>query len=93
MATYQVTCIKRDGADADRRIDGIGGFADRNPWFLPIDEAIAWIEQGKGKFYVSAGGKSVWVVVKIHPTSRRKYLTTEVDGFPPNNLLSLPDCP
>lgn len=93
MADYQVQCIKRDGADADRRIDGIGGVAGGKRWYLPVDEAIRWIEQGKGRFYVTAFGRWVWVIVKIHPTSGRKYLTTEGDGFPPNNLLNLPNCP
>lgn len=93
MADYQVQCIKRDGADADRRIDGIGGVSGGQRWYLSIDEAIRWIEQGKGRFYVTAFGRSVWVIVKIHPTSGRKYLTTEGDGFPPNNLLNLPNCP
>lgn len=93
MANYHVTCIKRDGADDDRRIDGIGGVHGGERWFLPIDEAINWIESGKGGFYTSVAGQSVWIVVKVHPQTKRKYLTTEGDGFPPNNLLNLRDCP
>lgn len=88
MATYQVTCTKKDGADADRRIDALAGPG----WRGTIDEVIGWIDQGH-KFWTTADGKSVWVIVQTHPTSRRRYLTTEGDGFPPNNLLKLPDCP
>jgi hypothetical protein len=54
--------------------------------------AIAAIEAGKYRFYVSVRGDSVWVVVA---TSRwgNKYLKTQNDGDQPNNLLSLPECP
>ena len=93
MANFQVTCVRRDGADPDRRIDGIGGHDGQKQWYLAIDEAIRWIETRKAGFWVRANGESVWVIVKVHPTSNRKYLTTEADGFPPNNLLSLPECP
>lgn len=95
-ARHQVTCTKKDGADPDRRIDGIGGStgsAAGGPWYLKIDAAIAGIENGTYEFWVSVGDRSVWVIVKVHPTSGRKYLTTEGDGFPPNSLLSLPNCP
>ena len=88
MATYQVTCIRRDGRDTDRRIDRLGG-----PWGSgSIDEVISWIKAGH-QFWTSVNGQSVWIVVRQHPTSRRDYLATEPDGYPPNNLLSLPECP
>lgn len=90
MTDYQVTCTKKDGADADRRIDKLGG-----PQFAPapIDDVIRWIESGAHKFWTSVQGRSVWIEVRVHPASGRKYLTTQGDGFPPNNLLRLPDCP
>lgn len=84
MADYQVTCIIPDGADADRRIDRLGGFG----WQDTIDNVIGFILAGTHRFYTSVAGRSVWVVVKQHPTSGRNYLTTEGDGFPPNNLLA-----
>ncbi len=92
MPFYKVTCITRDGADADRRIDGIGGVSNGNRWYLDIDSAIEWIETGKAEFYVEVRGMRVRVVVRIHYSSERRYLTTEGDSFPPNNLLNLPDC-
>ncbi len=89
MADYEVTCTTKDGPDHDRRIDKLGG-----PQFqpAPIDNVIGWIESGSHRFYTSVGGRSVWIVVKVHPSSRRKYLTTQGDDYPPNNLLRLPDC-
>jgi hypothetical protein len=88
MADYQVTCITRDGADADRRIDRLGGPG----WNDTIDNVIRFINSGAHRFWTTAQGQSVWLVVRRHPTSGREYLTTQVDGFPPNNLLSLPEC-
>lgn len=94
MADVRITCIKRDGADADRRIDRLGGPqpSGDGTWNSSIDEVIDWILNGTHRFWTSVGGKSVWVEVRVHPTSKRHYLTTEGDGFPPNNLLSLPEC-
>lgn len=92
--THQVHCHKPDNADVDRRIQGIGGVnPDGTRWYLTIDQAIADITSKKYAFYVEVQRRRVEVVVKRHPTTQRLYLTTEGDGFPPNNLLSLPVCP
>ena len=48
------------------------------------------IEDGKWRFWTSANGKSVWVI--IAQRNGKKYLKTEADGDEPNNLLSLPRC-
>lgn len=88
----QISCIMRDGADADRRIDGFGGIHDDKRWDLSIDQLIQWISEGH-TFFTNVGGYRANVVVKKHPQSGRLYVTTEGDGFPPNNLLALPECP
>ena len=49
------------------------------------------IESGTVQYYTSVFGRSVWVVVAVH--NGRKYLKTTADGYEPNNLLSLRDCP
>lgn len=89
----QIKCInKSNRQDPHDRIHSIGGTnPDGTRWKLTEDQAIAGIESGKWRFYVSVNGKSVWVVI----ASRlgRKYLKTEADGEHPNNLLSLPECP
>ncbi|CAN7644330.1 DUF3892 domain-containing protein [Phenylobacterium sp. LjRoot219] len=93
-ARHQVTCITPDGADADQRIDAIGGAtgaANGGPWKLPIDQAIAGIENGTYQFWTYGGGKAVDVVVAKRPNGR-KYLKTTADGVEPNNLLSLLTC-
>lgn len=93
MADYQVTCIRRDGFDADRRIDRLGGIAPNGRiWNDSIDNVISSIAHGH-RFWTRVNNISVWIEVRKHPKSGRLYLATESDGFPPNNLLSLPECP
>jgi hypothetical protein len=88
MAQLQVTCIRKRGDhyDAHERIQGIGG----SGWYKSEDQAIADIESGANSYYVSVGGRSVFVIVATH--NGRKYLKTEADGYSPDNLLALPEC-
>ena len=93
---HQITCTTKDGPDPDYRIDKIGGATGakgtNGPWRLTIDQAIAGMRSGAWTFFVNVHGREVDVLIKRHPKSGRDYLTTEADGFPPNNLLRLPDC-
>ena len=92
-ANHQVMCInKTDRQSAHERISRIGGNnSDGTQWRLTLADAIAGIEAGKWSFYVSVGGKSVWVIIATSAAGH-KYLKTEADGEQPNNLLSLPEC-
>lgn len=92
--TAQITCInKTDRYDAHDRIRAVGGMNSGNRhWKLTQEEAIAGIEAGRWRFYVSVNGNSVWVVI-AESRWGNKYLKTEADGEQPNNLLSLPECP
>ncbi|WP_374650988.1 DUF3892 domain-containing protein [Rhizorhabdus sp.] len=82
-----------DGADQDRRIDRLGGTYNNGSatWNDTVDAVINAIGNGH-TFWTMVRGYRVEVVRKIHPTSGRWYVTTEPDGFPPNNLLNLPHC-
>ncbi|MEQ8283762.1 MAG: DUF3892 domain-containing protein [Parvibaculum sp.] len=89
--TAEIKCINKDDRyDPYERITHVGGYVTKQ-WKLTLNEAINYIETGEWSFYVSVGGKSVWVIVASR--NGRKYLKTEADGDAPNNLLSLPECP
>lgn len=89
----QIRCInKLPRNDPHLRIQNVGGVnGDGSPWKLALDRAIQGIEEGKWRFYVSAGGRSVWVEIAEH--EGHKYLKTEADGYSPDNLLALPEFP
>jgi hypothetical protein len=88
----QIRCINKEPRyDPHLRIRMIGGLnQDGSRWRLLLEDAITGIEEAKWRFYVSAGGRTVWVVIAEH--ERRKYLKTEADGYSPDNLLSLEEC-
>ena len=90
----QIRCInKTNRFDPHDRIHSVGGVnQDGTRWKLSQTDAIQGVESGKYDFYVTAGGRTVEVIVA---TSRwgNKYLKTEADGEQPDNLLSLPECP
>jgi hypothetical protein len=90
----QVQCInKSDRSNYYERIKYIGGLnGDGTRWKLIEEEAIQGIETGKWSFFVSVNGISVDVIIAVGE-SGRKYLKTTSDGYHPNNLLSLPECP
>lgn len=91
--THQIQCInKTDRQDPHDRIKYVGGISGGQRWKLSQPEAIAGIDAGKWRFWVSAEGKSVWVIVAVSRYGN-KYLKTEADGEQPNNLLNLPECP
>jgi Protein of unknown function (DUF3892) len=90
--SVQISCInKRQHHNPHERIQSVGGVHGGRPWKLAETEAIAGIKQGKWNFYTSVNSRSVWVIIAIH--NGREYLKTEADGYEPNNLLSLPECP
>lgn len=95
MATeVQIKCInKSDRTNPHERITHVGGV---NPsgtrWRMTQTDAIADMEAGTYKFYVSVDGDFVWVIIAVSRYGN-KYLKTQADGDQPNNLLSLPECP
>ncbi|EHQ25895.1 DUF3892 domain-containing protein [Mucilaginibacter paludis] len=95
MATKrQVSCINKRGShySAHERISHIGGINhDNTRWKLTEDQAIKDIENKQYEFYVLVNGRSSDVIVASYQGC--KYLRTIADGYSPDNLLSLPECP
>ena len=93
----QVSCIRKRGGhhNPHERIEGLGGMHSGQRWYMPEDDIISELEKSdpprRWNFYTSVNGKTAWVVVAVH--ERRKYLKTDADGYAPNNLLNLPECP
>lgn len=90
MAEYQVTCIRRDGRDSDRSIDGMGGAFG----YATLDQILASMRQGH-RFFVWAPSPSGRAYLEIRPATAlsRAHVRTIPDGRYDNNLHSLPECP
>jgi hypothetical protein len=90
----RVECIKKyPRQDPHRHITDIGGTnADGTRWKLTEEAAIDGIRAGKWDFYVHVGTHTVRVII-ARAASGRDYLKTEADGYRPDNLLALPECP
>jgi hypothetical protein len=90
--TRQVTCIHKlpNHYAAHERIQSIGGTAP-TVWQHTEAQAIRNIQTGVDSYYVSKNGRTVRVIVANH--LGRPYLKTEADGYSPDNLLALPECP
>ena len=91
--TKQVFCIVKRGGhyNPHERIQALGGVVNGVRWKDQEDDAIRNVERDSTSYYVNSGGHSVWVIVAVH--NGRKYLKTQNDGYAPDNLLALPDCP
>lgn len=89
----KVMCTnKREHDNPHERITHIGGVnAEGTRWRMTESAATLGLDIGQYQFHVSAGGKTVWVVVATH--LGRKYLKTTADDHAPNTLLNLPECP
>jgi len=88
----QISCInKREHHNPHERITHVGGVHAGKRWKLSEQEAIRDIKNGKYQFYVSVNGRAVDVIIGIH--AGREYLKTRADGYAPNNLLNLGECP
>jgi Protein of unknown function (DUF3892) len=89
----QVMCINKRPShyDPHERIQAIGGVENGYRWKRQESDAIQDVKRDSAAYYTFEGGKLAWVVVAQH--NGREYLKTEADGYRPDNLLALPECP
>lgn len=78
---HQITCVnKSERYNPHERITHVGGKnANGTRWRITQQDAIQGIENGKWAFYVSAGGRTVDVIVAKSQYGH-KYLKTVADG-------------
>ena len=88
----QISCVTPDGVDQDFRLDSVGGDINGVYWKNSIDVAIKHIDSGEWEFFTYENGHRAKVIVRTHPTSLRRYLTTTPDGYTANNLCKLRSC-
>jgi hypothetical protein len=89
-AMKYVTHIQRDQEDADRAIDKLAGFDGQGVFFVEtLAQAVAQVEAGVIYETLPPWMEGRKLLVRKRKT--HKYLQTEGDGLPPNNLLSLPE--
>jgi hypothetical protein len=92
MADYEVKCVNKiPRNDPYDRINYIGINTLNGVKKYTVAEIVNFIEMDGHRFFVSKNGKSVFLKVGISPNNN-KYVKTEDDGQPLNNLLSLPEC-
>ncbi|MGA9674273.1 MAG: DUF3892 domain-containing protein [Mycobacterium sp.] len=93
----QVSCITKPIRDAKHRIQGVGGLnGDGSRWWTTLDAAIAMVESRRFSFFVldntTPVATPIPIVVDLSPAGR-KFLRTDFDGKPTDNLEQLPECP
>lgn len=81
---------RQDIHNAIRAVGGVN--PNGTQWRMLLADAVAAVQAGKYKFYVAAGGNSVWVYV-ARSIAGNFYLKTEADSLLLDNLLSLPEFP
>ena len=89
----EISCIRKrpNHTDPHTRIQEVGGVHVNKRWRITEDQAISDILNGKFAFFVRVNGVKVGVMIAQH--GNRNYLKTVADGYPPNILLALPECP
>lgn len=89
-----ITCATKlgDNYNPYERITHLEGHTSSNEKIsLSSERMIKLIESEKYVYYVDVNNRKVKIIVAER--LGKKYLKTEADGYEPNNLLALGDCP
>lgn len=83
MSEYQITRIVHDEHEVITDVEIAGKL-------FPVKQVVDWINGKVYTFFTLVGGHRANVYAKMHPVSRRWFLTTDPDGIDENNLDNLP---
>lgn len=87
MSDLQVTCATKTNRSDYELIRDLGGPG----WRHPKAELARQIDSGINQFFTQSG--SYKARLRTFMGRLRKYVKTESDPTPANNLLNLPNCP
>ena len=91
-----INCVKKDTVeDIDEMIQLVGGLwpTDGKPWRISDNDGALLIDEGKLKLFVEAGG-GVEQPIHVSTSSKgRRFLRTNPNEGPVDNLSNLSDCP
>lgn len=94
--SVRVTCINKSGGYHENPHEAISRFGWINEQtyetnYSTREEMWTWVKNG-GQAYVRDAYNNVARVVAKTNSWGTRYLQTEADGLPTDNLLSLPEC-
>ena len=91
-----INCVKKDTVeDIDEMIQLVGGLwpTDGKPWRISDNDGALLIDEGKLELFVDAGG-GVEQPIHVSTSSKgRRFLRTNPNEGPVDNLSNLSDCP
>lgn len=89
MADVQITCVTKTTRHHES-ITGVGGVGGGG-WWWTVEQVVQSIESKTNTFYTLVANKRADVAVVKGAT--KKYIRTQADGIPNDNLLELGPCP
>jgi hypothetical protein len=87
VTDVQVTCTDKTNRFDHEAITHLGG----HNWHLPKQEVVIRIDSRLNRFFTHSGPYRAWLRTRLG-RGGVKYVQTESDPTPQNNLLNLPDC-
>lgn len=94
MAGIEITCVTKDNDNPKFETITHYGFVDaaRKTFYWTKEKFISWLEETDSRYaYVGEGPNQVCCEIRVS-SDGNKFLRTEADGKPVNNLIELDLC-